>query len=66
MITIDRIPKKARVFFRPLQKYFTEPACWHLWRDHRLFVPFATILTPPLGSPLRSALTHGGHGAEAS
>ncbi len=19
------------------------PACWHLWRDHRVFVPFATI-----------------------
>jgi len=18
-------------------------ACWHLWRDHRVFVPFATI-----------------------
>ena len=19
------------------------PACWHLWRDHRVFVPYATI-----------------------
>jgi hypothetical protein len=19
------------------------PASWHLWRDHRVFVPFATI-----------------------
>ena len=31
MLTIDRIPKKARVFFRPLQKHFTEPAWGHFW-----------------------------------
>ena len=31
MITIDRIPNKARAFFRPLQKHFTEPAWEHFW-----------------------------------
>jgi SRSO17 transposase len=31
MITIDRIPKKVKVFFRPLQKHFTEPAWGHFW-----------------------------------
>jgi len=31
MITIDRIPKKARAFFRPLQKHFAEAAWGHFW-----------------------------------
>ena len=31
MITIDKIPKKTRAFFRPLQKHFTEPAWGHFW-----------------------------------
>jgi hypothetical protein len=43
------------------------PASWHMWRDHRVFVPFATIqnwveasadgLAPP---PVRPALTRQG------
>jgi SRSO17 transposase len=31
MFTIDRIPKKVKVFLRPLQKHFTEPAWEHFW-----------------------------------
>jgi len=31
MLTIDKIPKKVNVFFRPLQKHFTEPAWEHFW-----------------------------------
>ena len=31
MITIGRIPKKVKTFFRPLQKHFTEPAWGHFW-----------------------------------
>ena len=31
MITIDRIPKKARAFFRPHQKHFAEAAWGHFW-----------------------------------
>jgi len=31
MITIDRIPKKVKVFFRPLHAHFTEPAWEHFW-----------------------------------
>ena len=31
MITIDRIPKKARAFFRPLQKHFAQAAWGHFW-----------------------------------
>ena len=31
MFTIDRIPKKVNVFFRPLKKHFTEPAWDHFW-----------------------------------
>ena len=31
MVTIDRIPNKARAFFRPLQKHFSDPAWGHFW-----------------------------------
>ncbi len=31
MVTIDGIPKKARVLFPPPQNYFTEPAWDHFW-----------------------------------
>ena len=31
MLTIDRIPKKARAFFRPLQKHFAASAWGHFW-----------------------------------
>jgi hypothetical protein len=31
MLTIDRIPKKLKVFFRPLKTHFTEPAWEHFW-----------------------------------
>ena len=31
MITIGKIPQKVKVFFRPLQKHFTEPAWEHFW-----------------------------------
>ena len=31
MITIVRIPKKVKSFFRPLQKHFSEPAWDHFW-----------------------------------
>jgi len=31
MFTIDKIPKKVKKFFRPLQGYFTEPAWGHFW-----------------------------------
>ena len=31
MITIVRIPKKVKKFFRPIQKHFSEPAWNHFW-----------------------------------
>ena len=31
MIAIDKIPKKVKSFFRPIQKHFTNPAWEHFW-----------------------------------
>ena len=37
------------------------PASWHLWRDHRVFVPFATIQNWGEAGGKKGAGTHG-HG----
>jgi hypothetical protein len=35
------------------------PASWHLWRDHRVFVPFATIQNWVEAGGKKGADTHG-------
>jgi transposase-like protein len=35
------------------------PASWHLWRDHRVFVPFATIQNWVEAGGKKSARAHG-------
>ena len=37
------------------------PASWHLWRDHRVFVPFATIQNWVEAGGKKGAVSHG-HG----
>ena len=37
------------------------PARWHLWRDHRVFVPFATIQTWVEAGGKKGRVAHG-HG----
>lgn len=34
MLTIDRIPKKVKNFFRPLHRHFTGPAWGHFWAPY--------------------------------
>jgi hypothetical protein len=35
------------------------PASWHLWRDHRVFVPFATIQNWVEAGGKKGAVSHG-------
>jgi hypothetical protein len=35
------------------------PASWHLWRDHRVFVPFATLQNGVEAGGKKGAQTHG-------
>jgi hypothetical protein len=39
------------------------PASWQLWRDHRVFVPFATIQTWPEAGGKKGARTDGQRGS---
>src|SRR5205085_3471720 len=37
-----------------------QPASWHLWRDHRVFVPFATLQNWVEGGGKKGRQPHGG------
>src|SRR5437763_7853753 len=37
-----------------------QPASWHLWRDHRVFVPFATLQNWVEGGGEKGRQPHGG------